>query len=212
MKKILKILFEKNRKSWEVWAYFWTYSDSKNCFSFTASEICARFKISKSTLSRIIHEQDIWNDEATYTEITNASKVYTVKFVSGGVKKKTTDPIVDQLHGWLEKYYEEKDYDYPNFHLHKKTTKTIIGKIKKLMKKKDWEVTDESITTTFQTFFERIPDWWQQNSFTLLSINKHFDKIWDQIKNNNNGKRTDKFATANLQDGDIDYTEFTKPQ
>ena len=57
---------------------------------------------------------------------------------------------------------------------------------------------ENDITMAFGLMLERMPDWWLQNSFTIPSICKNFDKILSQIEN---GKRKRKNALDDFING-----------
>lgn len=58
--------------------------------------------------------------------------------------------------------------------------KQIIGKIEGILSRP----TDELIVNTFNVMIDKLPDWYVQNAFSLPVINKKFNEIAANIKNN----------------------------
>ena len=65
------------------------------------------------------------------------------------------------------------------------------------------EINETNLNETFKVFFNSIPQWWQQNQFTLPAIHKNFTKIINQIKSKN--KKSIKYQKTTEQ---VDNLKF----
>lgn len=74
--------------------------------------------------------------------------------------------------------------------VHGKTMKTIIGKIEKMQKQSEKEITPETTATAFQFICSNLPDFFIDKD--LQVINSKFNEIIEQIKNKSNGTNKNK--------------------
>lgn len=214
MREQLKELYLKNRRDFEVWNYLWLFSEN-NSINFTHSELCARFKLPASSLHRVIKiYPEKWNEKKVFVECEKvAYKQYQVTFYPKGKKatKSNIQTIYDELFDWLKEYYANIEFDYADINKHKRYVKIICDKLKKAMKEKNTDITDDSLRDTFQFFFLNLPEWWKENqNITLTLINKHFTKILNQVKSNGNGKKRDSYAKAAAEVDEVDFSQLTK--
>ncbi len=210
MKEILKILYEKNIRFFNVWNYLYLYSDDNNEIIFTNSDIIGRFNLPASTLTRAIKYGLDTNNGKTYIELTKVSpKTYKVKFYPNGKRNAKAVKNVD-LKKWITAYYKEEQFDYPELKKHLRFVDSICEKMEKAIKDKGQvEYSNDVLNDTFQVFFNKIPDWWKQNAFTLPSINKNFSKILNQIKLSSNGKSSN-YVSATKTVNELDFEKITK--
>tara|TARA_R110000751_G_scaffold92475_2_gene180971 strand:- start:793 stop:1434 length:642 start_codon:yes stop_codon:yes gene_type:complete len=210
MKSQLKIIFEKNKKWFDVWIYLWINSDSKNTIIFTYSELGGRFNIPKSTIYRIIDFHKKINSSKVYIDLkTNKAKQTILKFYPTGKTENEKSLLEDSLYLFLIDFYKDHEYSYPELKTHKIHIKKIENKIKALISQNGEVPTESDIIATFKIFFEKIPDWWKQNAFTLPTISKNFNKIYNQIKLTNNGKNF-KYANATKEIGSLDFEKISQ--
>jgi hypothetical protein len=215
MKKLLKKLYKKSKRDFEVWNYLWLFSEN-NSIDFTLSELGGRFNLPPSSLHRILNiYPEQWNEEKVFVEYTRkAYKQYNVKFHPNGkkIEKSQIHTIYDSLFDWIKEYYIEIEYEYTDISTHKKYIKIISDKLTKAMKSKKSEVTDETVSNTFKFLISNIPDWWRENgNLTLPQISKHFTKIVNQVKTNNGGtKKRDSYSKAANDVDEIDFTQLTR--
>tara|TARA_Y100000034_G_C6819129_1_gene368738 strand:+ start:69 stop:713 length:645 start_codon:yes stop_codon:yes gene_type:complete len=211
MKELLRILYDKNIRFFNVWNHLYLYSDDNNEIVFTNSEIIGRFKIPHSTLTRAIQYALSINNGKTYIEMEKiAPKTYKVKFYPNGKRTLKSKIKNRELKEWIVNYYKKEDFDYPELKKHLRFVDSICGKLEQAIKDRATEeYTPELLIKTFYVFFEKIPDWWKENAFTLPSINKNFSKILNQIKLSANGK-TNKYVSATKGVEDLDFEKITK--
>lgn len=212
MKEQFKTLYQRNKRHWEVWVWLWMQTNNKHSVIFTFRVLSSRFNIPKSTLVRVIAQQDEWNEDKIYSEVVSLDKCeYKVTFYPNGKKapKRIDSALEDALYDYVKAKYDEMEYDYPNIAKHKPYVKKILTQLVKAMNNRGTEVTDQSKTDTFKVFFENIPNWWVENSFTLTSINKNFATIINQIKSNGNGKGNN-YIKAIKETSNADYSDIAK--
>lgn len=213
MREGLKRLYIKNKKAFEVWNYLWLFSEQKK-IQFELSDLSKKLDIPYSTLNRILNNYDkYWNKKKTYVEYYKVGyKKYEVAFHINGKKKTSndSDTIYEELFGWLKDYYLEHDFDYVNLKDHKRYIKTICNKLKKAMKERGTEVTEELTKQTFKFIFTNIDEWWvNTGNITLTVISKNFDKILNQVKSKNGNKKRDSYSRAAAEVDEVDFSQFT---
>jgi len=213
MKEQFKTLYQKNKRHWEVWVWLWMQTNNKNSAIFTYRVLSSRFSVPKSTLVRVISQQDEWNGDKIYSEVVALGNCeYKVTFYPNGKKaiKKLDSVLEDTLYDYVKGKYKGMEYDYPNIAKHKIYVKKILAQLVQAMNNRGTEVTDQSKTDTFKMFFESIPTWWVENSFTLASINKNFATIINQIKTNGNSTKGNNYNKAIRETSDADYSDIAK--
>lgn len=104
---------------------------------------------------------------------------------------------------YLQTFQIEYTCDLKQEKINARNLKSIRNKIVDMAMKNENENTivafDETdITMAFGYLIEKIPKWWLENSFTIPSICKNFDKIIEQIEN---GKRQRKNALDDFING-----------
>ncbi len=213
MKEQLRFLYEKKRNWFEVWNYLWLHTESDNSFHFTYTDLCCRFNVSKSCLHRILKIQEQWNTVKVFSKITKDGKGFIVKFYPLGKKAGTPPPPpetqdqTDRIFEWILEYYVRKEVVYPELKRHKKYIPLLFRKMDRAIqehsKKKP---SKEAIEKTLYAFFEKLPEWWVNNQPTLDALNKHFTKIYNQIKNDSSNKKGEKYADASKRTKDLDYS------
>tara|TARA_R110002020_G_scaffold44348_10_gene128036 strand:- start:9231 stop:9881 length:651 start_codon:yes stop_codon:yes gene_type:complete len=210
MKEVFRILYDKNVRFFEVWNYLYLYSNEQNEIVFTNSDIIGRFKLPPSTLNRAISFALSINNGKIYIELEKiAPKTYKAKFYPNG-KRNVKAVKNKELKVWIEDYYKKQEYDYPELKKHLRFVDTICDKLEKAIKERNTEpFTPDLLHKTFCVFFEKIPDWWKENAFTLTSINKNFSKILNQIKLSANGK-SNNYASATRKVESLDFEKISK--
>ena len=215
MKELLKELYKSNHRDFEVWNYLWLFADESESIEFSHTELCSRFNIPLSSLSRVLKiYPERWNKDKVLVEYEKVEyKAFKVTFYPKG-KKTTSAPtqtIHDDLYDWLKGHYKQIDFDYADMPSHRKYVKTICDKLQKAMKERNTLVTDQSTKDTFQFFFTNIDSWWKDNgTITLPLISKHFTKILNQIKTSKNGKKRDSYSKAAEQIDGIDFGKLAR--
>ena len=215
MKDFLKYLYNKNRRDFEVWNYLWLFSEN-NSIEFTHSDLCNRFDIPNSSLHRILNSNldSINTDENIFIEYDRvAYKKYKVVFHLKGkkVNKKEENKIYEEIYDWLKDYYASIDFDYQDLLKHKRYIVTICNKMRKVMKLKNRNFTDEDLRDTFYFFMLNIGDWWKDTgNITLPLLSKHFTKILNQIKTNGTRKKSDSYSKSAEQIDSIDFAKLTR--
>ena len=215
MKEQLKALYLKNKRDFEVWNYLWLFSDN-NSINFTHSELATRFNLPASSLHRILNiYPESWNDEKVFVEYGKvAYNEHKVTFHPKGKKspKQEGEYLYDELFEWLKEYYLDIEYDYSDMLKHKRYVKIICDKLKKAMKHKNSDVTDDLLKDTFKFLFLNIDDWWKESgNITLTQISKHFTKILNQVKTKNGGtKKRDSYSKAAAQIDEVDFSQLTQ--
>jgi hypothetical protein len=213
MKTLLKELYHKNRRDFEVWNYLWLFSDESNSIQFSHTDLYCRFNVPLSSLHRMLNKYpEIWNGDKTFVEYEKVGyKNYQVVFHPKGKKEAQVkiSTIHDELFVWLKDFYKGKDFDYSDLSKHKRYIKIICGKVEKAMKDRKTQVTDENLADTFKLIFENLPEWWvESGNITLTTISKNFTKILNQIKANNGAKKKDSYSKAAESVTSIDYDDL----
>lgn len=206
MKEILKRLFFANYRYFEVWNYLWLMSDNGS-IEFTHSELCRLFNIPKSTLSRILQHQDTWNKKQIITRIERTKKSIRVVFVSEDTKNigievmvsdnmPTSNPVankvIERLYPYVKRFYTEKSIYYPEVENDRKFIYYIWEKIEKAMEANGAGKNPTRVDDNFKLFFQKIPQWWLENSFTLPTLNNKYNTIYQQIKKEHQNESTSK--------------------
>lgn len=187
MRKILSELALDNFTYYQVWSYLWLTSNSGNIRVFNYLDLCVKFKISKSTCSRLISKYaETFNSEKTHVELSFTGSTYTAKFYENGKPNKKAEPMNDYHFGimsYLREYYQKKAFEYTELDQHRKYMVYLLSKITKSMQGKNLDVNDDSLRHAFETLMENIPEWWiTHGQITLPSINRHYGKITNQIR------------------------------
>lgn len=213
MKELLRSLYKKNKRDYDVWNYLWLFSDESNSIDFSHIDLCCRFKVPLSSLHRILNRyNETWNNEKIFVEYEKTGyKKYRVIFYPKGKVKTKIDvkTIYDELFDWVKDFYKDKGFDYLDIDKHKRYVKTICLKLEKAMKDKKTIVTDDGIKETFKIVFSNIPDWWvDSGNITLTTINKNLTKILNQIKSNNGTKKRDSYSKAAESISSINYDDL----
>jgi hypothetical protein len=201
MKEILKLLYDSNRKCFNVWNYLWLQSDKDSGYDFVLEDLIIMADVPRTTLLRMVNDYDKFNTEKkTFIELQShklgKKTEYHVKFHFNGIalkKKQELAKIEEQLfiniREYLVDFYKRQDYEYPSFNNHFPVAKTIMNKLIVLMKKKGTVINDQTKLDNFMVIFERLPEWWVSKKIIGLNqINKHFDKIINDIRPTTNDK------------------------
>jgi len=214
MKELLRSIYLYNKTYYKVWVHIWVFSDSKNVFDFTYSELSSVLGIPETTIRRAIDKIfRAWNDDGRtlveFEKSENGSNQ--IKLYPKGKPKSKFYEIHDEMFDWVKVWYKKNDYDYLEIGRHKKYIRLISDKIKKSMiERTNQEPNDEGVLNSFQLFFENIPDWWiNQGQATLNKVNKNYDTILNQIKSKN-GKKRDSYQKSSEQVGEVDFTKLTE--
>ena len=220
MKHILKELYFSNKRHFEVWNYLWLMSED-GVMDFSYLDVCARFKVPKSTLARILKLEEKWNITSVHSRIERLDKNHRVLFFDNPTpteikqpaptKRQKVDKRTMEVLEWLKDFYKEKNKDYPGIANQRANIRGIIGKVEVMVKKTIPEATDDQIIENTKLFFNKIPDWWIEKAFTLPSINKNFVAIYDQIKSKKHGKQPtiDSYRKAAVATATKDYSNLT---
>jgi hypothetical protein len=76
-----------------------------------------------------------------------------------------------------------------------------------LIKAKNDVITEDIRFDSFCIFFEKLPEWWISNKkLSLVTLNKNFTSILNQIKANQHG---DKFNSLKAGAESIDFSSLT---
>jgi hypothetical protein len=216
MKEFLRLLYKRNKRDFDVWNYLWLFSDN-NSIDFTHAELCGKFNLPPSSLYRTLNSniESLNTNEKTFIEYEKVSyRNYKITFYPKGKKSSVPQKniLYNELYVWLKDYYEKIEFDYDDMLKHKKYIVTICGKIKRVMKSKNNEVTDESLKNTFIYFIEHIDDWWKETgNITLPLISKHFTKLLNQVKKSNGTrKKSDSYSKSAEQVDSIDFSKITR--
>lgn len=205
MKFFLKRLYHNNKNHYKVWDYLWIMSNTKHEIVFQYNLLASELKVSKSTLTRAMKLVDDLNESKEYIEIQKLeNSKYFLKFYPNGKVQtsKTTSKDVELL-DFLNDYYKKHDIHYPELIKHKPYITKVLKKLSVVMMAKGVEVNETNLNETFKVFFNSIPQWWQQNQFTLPAIHKNFTKIINQIKSKN--KKSIKYQKTTEQ---VDNLKF----
>lgn len=213
MKELLKELYIKNRRDFEVWNYLWLFS-SNNEIEFNTLDLSIKFNLPMSSLHRILKTYpDNWNENKTFVQHKKHYRLHRITFYPKGkaIPKSKNRDFYDDLFDWLKNdYYSELDFDYVDLIKHKPYIKTICNKLKKAMLEKSKEFNDELLISTFKLMFTSIDDWWKDSgNITLVIINKNFTKILNQVKKNGNKSKRDSFSKAAAKVDEVDFSKFT---
>lgn len=211
MKALLKELQVKNKNHFELVLYLWLNSDSKGIFSFKIDEICSLFSISKTSLERFL-------DSIKQVEYIRLGKGFRIINFSESIEKKQVEKAVKKvektsqieyngrLRKFLKDFYFKHNYDYPELERHFRFALGIMSKMDKLIKEKNEVVTEEIRFDSFCIFFEKLPIWWTENrKLSLVTLNKNFTNILNQIKTGQN----DKYNSLKQGAESIDFSGFT---
>tara|TARA_R110002012_G_scaffold321915_1_gene552253 strand:+ start:2316 stop:2864 length:549 start_codon:yes stop_codon:yes gene_type:complete len=180
-------------------------SNTKHEIVFQYNLLASELKVSKSTLTRAMKLVDDLNESKEYIEIQKLeNSKYFLKFYPNGKVQtsKTTSKDVELL-DFLNDYYKKHDIHYPELIKHKPYITKVLKKLSVVMMAKGVEVNETNLNETFKVFFNSIPQWWQQNQFTLPAIHKNFTKIINQIKSKN--KKSIKYQKTTEQ---VDNLKF----
>lgn len=212
MKNQLRWLYKNNKRCWEVWNHLWLFSDDMNSIAFTYNEICGALSIPHTTFKRMLGNTAWANTDKQRVEILREGNKIKVVFYPNGkpAEREARDTSVeDELFLWLKTdFYPSHQVDYPNIgntH-HKNKVSPILKKIKKVMRVKGTEVTDETVITSFKVYFENMPAWWLEHQPTLPAVNKHFTEILGAIKK----VRDDKNSQARAAASAVDFSQVAQ--
>lgn len=232
MKDILKKLYVTNKRHFEVWNYLWLMSED-GITEFSYTDICAKFKVPKSTLVRILQLEREWNEDNVQTEVERLEKNHRVTFFEftnvnnkkqstpRGAKRTTVkkpqkveilDVVLEETYTKVKEQYDKRKIHYSTIEKDKKVLRTIINKIENLLIVDNDKLADEDIIAATVLFFKKIPNWWWINAFKMRSINKNFDTIYNQIKLESNGKKNSRvgsYAEASSSANQVDYSTIT---
>lgn len=227
MKKVLKYLYQYRKRHFEVWNYLWLHSED-GITHFTYLDVCAKFKVPKSTLARILQLENEWNEEdQILTKVERVSNGHKVTFfeevLKKPVKKQPTvqnsaprpenplKPVTNHVHEYLKGKYDTLGIVYPKFDTEKPKVTNLIKKVEEMLKEQGKSTLPEDIQDSTILFIDKIPEWWWQNAFTIGHFTRNFEKIYNQIKINVNGGKSKRLATyqqaAKEADG-IDYSQL----
>jgi len=200
MKEILKNLYAWNPRYYAVWSYLWVMSDKETEFDF--SELCHELSVPRSTMYRILKHYENWNQEKIFVDCSIESGVVSLRFYDKGKArtKKAENYLLTDAMVFLNEYYAEKNYDYINLKDHKGFADKILEKVRSSVEARQGAVDDTKLLEAFKLFFSCIPKWWQENSFTLPTINKNYTKIFNQIKQQAHGKSSIAEEKTELED------------
>lgn len=218
MKEQLKRLYLSNFRHYEVWNFLWLMSENGE-YIFTYLDLCYRFRVPKSTLTRILQLDRTWNtDENRLTEIEKIGKAYRVKFLKElqepvKTKKKSIHPErTEKIYEFLVTWYDEKNIEYPTLSKDKAKITKVLKKIEELLKKQGQSISDDNVIKMTISFWNRIPAWYIKHQITINAIDRNFYKIYNQIKSTTNEQpkqsRAESFGKASA-DSTIDYSQFT---
>jgi hypothetical protein len=213
MKEFLKELRYKNNNHFKLFIELWISSDKNGFSKFEPKVVCENFNISKTSLYRLLQPNE-------YFEVVNLGKgLKAVKFNEGiapkkevsKVAKKSNDNSIIEYNGRLRKFlrefYDKHDFDYPELERHFRFALNIQSKMDELIKAKNDVITEDIRFDSFCVFFEKLPEWWISNKkLSLVTLNKNFTSILNQIKANQHG---DKFNSLKAGAESIDFSEFT---
>jgi hypothetical protein len=211
MKENLQYLFKRNKREYKVWSYLWIFSE-KNEIIFSYQNLSYLFDIPVSSLHRIVNKNiSLWQSQGIDISIEKCPfKTHKISFKKPKLQVKINN-LEEELTDFMKSYYTEIEYDYPDFDKHQRYIKTIINKLKKAMRQKGTMVDDFTICETFKLFVKNIDDWWvQSGNISLPMISKHFTKMLNQVKNNNNGKKRDSYSSAQRVAEEIDFDKLAR--
>lgn len=222
MKSILKDLYFSNRRHFDVWNYLWLISE-EGAADFSYTDVCARFKVPKSTLVRILQLEKEWNKEFVYSRVERLEKNHRVIFFDKPqriddskielTKREKNKLRTDAMLEWLKVFYKQKEKEYLNIGKHKSHIGAIMSKVETITRQSNKKAPDEEILNNGKIFFGKIPEWWITNAFTLPTINKNFTQIYNHIKTNQNGtskqSTKDSYTKAASDTSKIDYSKIT---
>lgn len=198
MKQQLKRLYFNNIRHYEVWNYLWLISED-GITMFQYVDICCKFKVPKSTLSRILQLQNTWNNEKQLTTIEKEGKWHKLTFweeLPASQKKKPTKTEfparTEQMFDILTEWYKQKEVEYPTLEKDKKRITEFLNRIEKSLTAASQPKTDKDVIEAATLYFNKIPEWWIKNAYSMATINKNYMKIYNQIKLNSNGNSTTK--------------------
>ena len=216
MKHFLRPLYKRNKRDFDVWNYLWLFSDN-NSIDFTHADLCGKFNLPPSSLYRTLNSniESLNTNEKTFIEYEKISyRNYKITFYPKGKKSIVlqNNILYNELYAWMKEYYDKMEFDYDDMLKHKRYIVTICSKIKRVMKAKNTEITDESLRDTFCYFISNIDDWWKDTgNITLPLISKHFTKLLNQVKKSNGTrKKSDSYSKSAEQVDSIDFSKITR--
>ena len=202
MKKLLRELAKDNFTYYQVWSYLWLSADDNNRIEFNYLDICNKFKVSKSTMTRIMQYVSMLNMDKLFVEVTTSNSNVIIKFYNHGKPNRTKISDFDsESLKYLSSYYEKLNFDYPELRKHLQYLILITDKIRTSMTRSGREVTDETLRETFEGFFTNIPQWWIDNGHIKLTmLTRKYSEIVQQIRNTKKNEYASKIQATEHED------------
>lgn len=229
-KEFLKYLIEKPHSYLLVWGYIFANTSDDNVFSENYSFILSRFKISRSTLQRVIESGvSFFNEKSVSGQKMGrkwADKELIIKIVtnkdgqkmgrkraanSAKMNDKTNEVYSKMIVVYDEFCQREMGMGAKIDGLQGKSMKNIIQYIETQVQKKqglvEREILNEEVVKAWSFI---LANWQKVDSFyktqiRLNQINSNLPNILTQLKNGNSKNRAAKFASAANQTSDINF-------
>lgn len=211
MKEILRLLSHDNLARFQVWSYLWVNRDNKNVVKFTLNDLCYIFKLPKTTIQRHLSYMNDMNMDKIHVESLQTRRGTELKFYEKGKPSKAPkNPLHEDSFKYVQKFYIDSGFDYPNIRDHKRFIVNILTKLEGSIKLKSGvEPTPEVTKEALEALMTNLPKWWVDNgNITLPTINKSYAKIIQQIKNN--AGSTDSYTKESQSTSAEDYEKFVQ--
>jgi ribosome maturation protein Sdo1 len=159
------------------------------------------------------------NMDKIHVEVINSRRGTQYKFYEKGKPTKAPkNSHHEEAFKYVQKFYIDAGFDYPNIKDHKRFVVNILTKLENSIKLKlnkietEGEVpvtTPEQIQQALEVMMENLPKWWRDTgNITLPTINKSYAKIIQQIKNE--AGTTDSYAKESQSTSTEDYEKFVQ--
>lgn len=193
---VLKRQLKVGKKLERCWSYMEEIglicSSNGDTFNKQLLNFSEKYKIKKESNAKRVSEwrekQLVIENVTHYEHVRNTPKVKESK-----VKVNNTNSLIDEVVKTPSIYELIIEYWLKEFHKgwtftgqHGKCVKSIITKIKEVLKKGVGDTSDEKILESFKAICTNLPEWYKDKDLAI--INSKFNEIITEIKNSKNGQ------------------------